>query len=264
MPKRNDGNEQDLRVRPALDAPTLSDNPYDGDACATHGSQTDLNVSAETPDGTLTYNWKDITDTCPAGFSPGEVSKLFIRILKNHFSRPENFIDQRLSQYVYSDNAALSKIRITLNTTFDTKQHETLPTLVVKRGEQKMQRVAMDDFGESGQPMLGLPHFIRFVQGSHRVLCLGATDGFTELLALEVFTLLNCLSPYIRKDLPMHDFQVAGMSEMGVLEELGSTLGVAVESSYTYEYGWTSHEVAPTLHAALARLDVSLERASLE
>jgi hypothetical protein len=276
MPKRNDGNEQDLRVRPELDAKSLDgDNPYDGNSCETAGEQVDLNPNTgepctsppceiDTPDGTLEFDWQDTAAVCPSGYSPLEVDKLYMNILKNHFSDPDKIMDPYLKDYTYSTISRDNNIRIVMNTDFDSTQPDTFPALVIKRGRQRMQRVVMGDRGEAGTPLQGMPHYVRFMQGSHRVLCLGQTDGHTERLAFEVFTLLNCLSPNIRSDLPMHDFQVSDLSEIGLIDDLGNTLGVAVESIYTYEYGWTLKEVAPTLHIARARTTVELEQVSLE
>jgi len=280
MPKRNDGNEEDLRVRPggkSLDGdnPFTGDSPEGSDPCEDgHGDQTDLPRTVDecgdpivteggTPDGGLKFDWQDISDICPQGLSPLNVDRVFIRILKNHFSDPDKIIDPNLKDFVYNDNPDETNIRIVMNTTFDRASVQT-PALVVKRGRQKMQRVVIDDLGETGDVLVGLPHYIRFIQGSHRVLCIGSTDGSTEALAFEVFTILNCLSPNVRRALPFHDFQVSGMSELGLLDDLANNLAVAIESVYSYEYGWTLQEVAPTLKRVLADTTVELEQVSLE
>jgi len=280
MPKRNDGNEEDLRVRPggkSLDGdnPFTGDSPEGSDPCEDgHGDQTDLPRTVDecgdpivteggTPDGGLKFDWQDISDICPQGLSPLNVDRVFIRILKNHFSDPDKIIDPNLKDFVYNDNPDETNIRIVMDTTFDRASVQT-PALVVKRGRQKMQRVVIDDLGETGDVLVGLPHYLRFIPGSHRVLCIGSTDGSTEALAFEVFTILNCLSPNVRRALPFHDFQVSGMSELGLLDDLANNLAVAIESVYSYEYGWTLQEVAPTLKRVLADTTVELEQVSLE
>lgn len=281
MPKRNDGNEQDLRIRPSNDAKSLEgNNPFTGahpenvDPCVEgYGEQVDLpettdscgnTIEIETPDGSLTYDWLDASDVCPEGFSPATLDKLYMRLLKNHFSDPDKIMNPTLKDYTYNTDTQLSKIRIVMNTTFDLGDDGKLPALIVKRGRQRMQRVAIDDFGEGGQPSQGLPHFVRFLQGSHRVLCLGPVDGFTEALAFEVFTLFNCVSPVVRKDLPLHDFQVTDLSEIGILDDLGNTLGVAVESVYAYEYGWTLKYITPTLRTLRTQVSVTLDEVNQE
>jgi len=264
MPLRNDGNEQDLRVRPELNAPSLaSDNPFTGegreqpDFCEDgHGSQVDAPPIITTPDGQFTYNWLSTAEICPSGFSPKTTSLLFMRLLKNHFSNPDNIMDPLLKSYVYSEDPTLSKIRIVLNTNYSSNVGQ-VPALVVKRLEQKMTRVVLDDFGDGGDPLMGLPHFVRFVNGGHRVICTGQADGFMEALAFEVFSLLNCVSPVIRRALPMHDFQVLGMSEVGILEDLGQTFGITIDSTYIYEYGWLIENIAPVVHGA--RTDVTAQ-----
>lgn len=271
MPKRNDGNEEDLRIRPGAHS-LDSDNPFTGaapegkDICEEgHGSQTDLpEDGADTPDGTLPYDWQDITDLCPSGFSPRLVDVFFQRILRNHFSDPDKIISELLKDLVYSDDPDESGIRIVMNTSFDTRQAGKTPSLVVKRGRQRVQRIAIDDLGERGDGLQGTPHYVRVVQGSHRILVVGSADGFTEELAFEVFTLLTCLSPNIRRDLPFLDFQLTDMSELGILEDLGNRLAVAIESVYAYEYGWTLKEVTPVMKRVLTQTSVELRQVTLE
>jgi hypothetical protein len=86
-------------------------------------------------------------------------------------------------------------------------------------------------------------------------MCLGTADGFVEELAYEVYDLFNAVSPVLRTELPLHDFQVSGMSEVGILEELGSTLGVAIDLTYAFEYSWTVEYRTPTL--ARTRVDLT-------
>lgn len=267
MPKRNDGNEQDLRIRPSADAPSLEgDNPFTGarpegaGPCDEHGTQTNLPVEVEPPDGSsFSFDWSDQTNYCPEGFSNRSVNTLLMGILKSHFFFEENIIQEAIKRFTWNPDPALSNIRIVMNTTWDAAQAGKLPAIVIKRGGQKQQRVVFNDKGETGDPVYeGTTRHVRFVQGSHRILCMAETDGETESLVEEVNDLLSCVSPVIRSDLPMHDFQVTTLSEVGTLDDVGGSLAAVVEVAYSYEYAWTLKRIGPTLSGTTVGVDAEL------
>lgn len=270
MSKRNDGNEDDLRVRPFLDAKSLeSDNPFTGahpddkDPCEDgHGEQ--VEIPPTPPDNgdseESNYDWSDSSLYCPQGFSKATLNKFFMRVLKNHFSNADNIFNEELKSFVYSPNPQESKIRIVMNTDFNTFDGARLPAIVVKRGRQRYQRIVMGDRGSGGEPITeGTQHYARAAQGTHRILTMAVQDGVTELLGDEVDFLFQCLSPVFRSSaIPFHDFQVTDCSELGFVEDLGNQLAVAIECVYVYEYGWTLRQVAPRLRGTNVDLDVTL------
>jgi hypothetical protein len=276
MPKRNDGNEQDLRVRPTLDAkPLEADNPFTGakppdkGPCDEHGTQIDLPAQppcgtgggvVTTPSGVtpVGFDWTDPSDVCPRGFDNQTVDKLFMRILKNHFSRTDCRFYEVTKQFVYSDDPKVSTIRIAMNTTFDMASAGQMPAIVVRRGRQEFKRVAMGDRNESIPQDGASRGYSRFQTGSHRLICVSSANGFVEQFAYEVFDLMNAVSPVVRTDLPMHDFQAAGISEVGILDENGSAYGVSIDVAYTFEYSWTTQYIAPTLAGGRVALAASL------
>lgn len=268
MPKRNDGNEQDLRVRPDLDAPSLDqDNPFTGarpdgaDECDEHGNQIDIppDPPVTTPEEPLP-DYLDTSVVCPRGFDNLAMDNLIITALKNHFSQPDCIFYDNVKPFIWLPDANESKIRIVMNTNFDAAQSGQMPALVVKRGRQKMQRAVMGDLGERLGDDGNAQSYVRFQQGSHRILCLATADGFSEALAYEVYDFFNKESPVLRSYLPIHDFQVDGMSELGILEDLGQTFAVAIDILYVFEYGWTVEFNAPTLARSAVSLTATLQQ----
>jgi hypothetical protein len=265
MPKRNDGNEQDLRVRPFNDAPSLAgDNPFTGDIpdgkdpCTDgYGSQTDIPVTISTPDGPYNYNWADLSYVCPNGFSTRSLNRFFVALLKNHFSNADNIFRDNLKQYIYSSDPSINKIRIVMNTAWDPNSVGLLPAIVVKRGQQQPIRITIGDRGSMDSVLQGDGRYVRCVQGVHKLLCIGDVDGLTEELGQEVMDLLTCLSPAFRQDLPFHDFQVDGLSELGLMDDLGSSLATVVQCTYAYEYAWTMERVAPNLRVVKADINTT-------
>lgn len=262
MPKRNDGNEQDLRVRPELDAPSLSgDNPYDGgeDSCGRKGTQVDLEVSTPSGSTTLSYDWADILSVCSKGFDVQSLNVFFMRVLKSHFSNPDNFMNQELSDLVYSDDEQESNLRIAMNTEFDRSSGGKQPAIIVKRGPQKPSRIVVDDLGESGDFQNGEPVHTQEVTGMHSMIVTSTADGLTELLSQEVFDLFNCLSPVFRRILPVYDFSVGGLDSTAVLESNGQLYGVKVVCQYKYDYSWGLRWTGPVLRFFTSNITSELE-----
>lgn len=273
MAKRNDGNEQDLRVRPELDAHPLTDNnPYDGQTCEDKGEQVNLPVPPVPPDPPVPpeppgppgpdvnpiYDWSSLAGLCPGGFENRSMDQLLSKILKAHFSNADNIVNPTLKSYIYNPVAALSKIRIVMNTNFDQAQAGLFPALVIKRGQQKLSRIVMGDrTGPISEPE-SILKYARMQQGAHKVMALATADGVTEDLANEVYNLLNCLTPVLMAQLPLHDFQVTDLSELGIVEDLGQTFGVVTVVSYAFEYGWAVRYNGPTLRAVTFPTDVTL------
>jgi hypothetical protein len=267
MSKSGDGNTQDLRARPELDSPSLdSDNPFTGehpankDPCVSgHGSQTDFNLEVTNPAGStvLSYDWSDISSICPKGYDPNQITRLIVQILKNHFSDPDNIFYPNLKQYVYT-NDANTGIRIVLNSNWDANQTGKKPAIIIKRGEQKNIRAVIGDKGELLDPTQGETSYVRFFEGSHLVYCVGNVDGETEDLAQEVFSTFTCLSPILRSALPLHDFQVVSLGELGFLEDIGQTMAIPITVTYAYEYGWVVRTIAPPLRGVRLQASVTL------
>lgn len=174
------------------------------------------------------------------------VTAVVMQILMNHFSSPSLIFTESLQQYIWTPNATTTKMRIAQNTTFDASVSGMLPALIVKRGDIKAERRVMGD-RYLVDSLQGISTFVRFHTGTHTVFCVAETDGEAEDLSLEVFDILNFLSPPIVEILPFHDFQIVGIGELGVLEELGNKIGVPVTIQYSYEYGWAVKPIAPRL-----------------
>lgn len=264
MPKRDDGNEQDLRVRQGVDAPSLAgDNPFTGagaDGCDyLHGDQVDHGIDVDsdgqpivhTPsfDGPLGYPWLSTDGLCPRGFDLAILNRLFMRLLKYHFSNPACIFYPAVRQFVYAPDPVVSRISIEMNTTFQLRD-DRKPSLVVFRGPQKPRRMVIGDRGERANVAGGEERYTRLIDGSHRILCVGTADGFVEDLAQEVFDFLNAASPLLRRDWPLHDFQTVGISQAGVFKDIGDEFGVAIDTAYTYEYSWTIVRDRPVINGA--------------
>lgn len=260
MPLTNDGNERDVRIRPDAAPIAGADENLSGPVpvgapCATVGVQIDLPPSGytvETPSGSFnqTYNWADLAALCPRGLDMRTIETLLFQIVVSHFSSASRIINPALKGLIYSPNPSQTKIRIALNTTFDLPLSTKLPAVILKRGEQKFSRIGLNDRGERTFPTpSGVYPFVRNSEGTHSLIAVSSVPGETENLANELLDAFTCVSPVLRSELPFADFEVAGVSELQLSDELGNRSVVAVQLSYKYELGWTMRYATPLVGA---------------
>lgn len=270
MPLTNDGNERDVRLRPDVapipgaDADLKGPIPP-GTPCDTNGVQTDLPPSGytiQTPssDFDQTYDWASLAKICPRGFDMRTIETLIFQIVVTHFSDPSRIINPELKDLVYSPNPITTKLRVVLNTTYDLATSTKLPAVIVKRGEQKFGRIGLNDRGErSFTTQSGVVPFVRRVDGLHQLIAASSVPGETENLANELVDAFTCVSPVLRSQLPLADFEVAGVSELQVSDELGNRSIVVVQLAYKYELGWTLRYATPLVGAIQVRTLVDVQ-----
>jgi hypothetical protein len=203
------------------------------------------------PDWVFRHNFDRIRELCSVGLSPRMLSGVIMRLLKNHFSDPALILTPNLRQYIYSDDALKSRIRIVKSANFDATTAGQYPALIVRRLPLQSQRHSMGDrtdtFGNiQDEQMRGIQRHSRFITGAHRIFCLAENEAESEDLAQEVFDLLSFLSPAVVGYLPFHDFAVTAMGDQGVLDDTPA-IGVAVDVTYAYEFAWTLQALAPRL-----------------
>ncbi len=223
------------------------------------GDQQDLN--APTDPSVVTYvqrhNLQDLRPLCAAGLSPSIVTGVIMQLLARHFASPGLIMTENLKQYVFTGDPATNKIRITTNTRFDPKSAGLFPALVIKRGGLKTDRKVMGDRLPVSQDEqdAGVSSYVRFHEGSHQVYVIAESDGEAEDLALECFDYLTFLSPVMVDLFPFHDFQVASIGPLGVLEAMGNQIGIQIQLDYVYEYAWSVQPIAPRLKTVSTTID---------
>jgi hypothetical protein len=269
MPKRDDGNEQDVRIHPTaepIEGATENLNVpigHTGEGC-TQGTQTDLTGPAigatlPTSDLLVLYDWTSIQGICPKGFDIRSLDKLIFKLVSGHFASADTIINSSLKKYIYTNDPNTTKIRIAYNTRFAPASDERTPAIIIKRLAQAGNRIVIGDRSEERDPSEienGIARYVRQVQGGHRLVAISTVDGEAEALAAECWEFLNCLSPILRRILPLHDFQVMNMGELGIMQDMGNLLGVPIDLAYIYEYAWTLTTQAPKISGI--RLDAQV------
>lgn len=257
MPELNQGSEPFPAVRPGatpIDTSLTTPVGQPDNNCAPVGTQTDIPanpnvpgisvpVDPDAPGGTKEkFNWLDpayIAQLCTDGLSPRAVDQILWRVLVSHFVDPDNLFNQDLDYLVFNENQAQGTIRIAMNTTFDATAAERLPALIIKRGQQESRRIVIGDLASTPGVTSNERRYVRRLIGSHQIMIISAVDGEVEALSLEVLDLLTCVSPVLVSLYPFGDFQVAGLSEMQLMSQVGNKYGVMLGMQYQYEYGWS-------------------------
>jgi hypothetical protein len=218
------------------------------------GAQTDLNAPPTSPP-LQTYvqasNLNQLHTLCQYGMSPSLTTSVLMVVVSAHFGNPNLIFTDNLKQYTWT-NDATTKIRIVQNTHFDPTVAGLLPAVVFARGAQASQRLVINDQMpvDTREQALGIGRHVRMMVGTHRIMCIAAADRESEDLALEVFDVLTFLSPILRSQgYPFNQFEVTSLGQLGVLEDMGNVIGVPIDVSYAYAYGWAVQPLAPTLKA---------------
>jgi hypothetical protein len=216
------------------------------------GSQVNLGVQrpavADGQEWLTNHTLGNPNPACALGLSPLGITTILTKLLTTHFSDPDTIMSPSLKQYVWSQDPQVSKLRITQATRFDPRSTGQFPALVIKRGNQVSERKVLGDQGDSEDPRwaeTGEVPYLRFMQGEHQVFAVAEVDGEAEDLGIEVFEALTYLSPQILGAYMFMNFEVVGLSELGLLEEMGNKVGTSVSIRYAYELAWTLAPLAP-------------------
>ena len=191
---------------------------------------------------------REPSSLCALGISPLGITNELMKLMTTHFSSAELIMQPSLKQYRWNPDTTLTKIRIVPATRFDPKTQGLFPAVVIKRGNLTSERVVMgdmaDDIDENWAQQGRIP-YSRFVEGQHQLFCIAEADGEAEDLGAEVFETLTYLSPSMLAAYGFHSFEVIGLSELGLLEEMGNRVGTSVTVKYRYELAWTLVPLAP-------------------
>ena len=248
MPKRNDGNESAIQLNKTATIIVPSGSVFPPTANIVPPSQVNIPASGPVsvphdPAATaLTYAWWDSTGVCPNGLDARAVDRIVMKLVVSHFINAANIASPFLlaAGCVYNENPSLSGLRIVPFSLWDAATANKKPSVVIKRGQQTVQRLAIGDKASRNTDTGSNTYaYTRLVMGEHYLICSSQENGEIEELAVEVFNMITGYSPIVRSLLPFVDFAVTGLSPMQAGDELGTSFTAAVKIEYKYELGWT-------------------------
>ena len=262
MAKQGDGNDTDLRIRKYVSAPNLSgDNPMTGTypsdktPCEDeHGTQT-THITPLVPTLYSDYDWRSF-DICENGWNPILVSRLFVRFLKAHFSQVACRNYPETAQYIYNDTAGIGNIRIELATAPTASTEGLMPALLVQRGEQAVERIAIHDVDCGSGPQRP---FVRMAKGSFAIHALATSDVFADYLLCEAFDALSFVAPEMRECFQFFEFAPDKVSPVVPLDESGRKFRGTLAVTVGYAYAWKMQPLLDTIAYVTSPLHLQLE-----
>lgn len=173
------------------------------------------------------------------------LTSLFRLWLINHFGDPAKIVLPSLKKCVWKNNPQTG-ITIESVTTWDPRQTQNRPALVLKRGSWRRIKLGIGD-KYMGVDATGQHYMSNWWQGTHTVFCLASQDGEVEQLASEVFQELNEFADPVRRHTGMKNLAVAEAGEVSILEESTQHFVVPINLVYAVEESWILRQEAPFL-----------------
>lgn len=205
--------------------------------------QVDEVIVGGEPDDPSVYSPYNFDEICSDGWSPRVIGKIVMGVLISHFMDAANIRDTWLQEFVWTSDPNTSKIRIAMNTHWDSRQAGQVPSLNVKQGPFKSQQISLGDrnyYSRADQQQ----NYARHGEGAYSVVVSGKSDGFVIRLATEVFHLFNAQFSFIRETYPLHRLEATGMTGAQPSDR-GDHLFIAqVGVGYAYEFGWARCDAA--------------------
>lgn len=203
-----------------------------------------------------------------SGIRMHQLSGVFLRGIRRHFSRPGNLEDLELrraaeetDQYIwhgadngYSVTSEKSQLLIESAYVWERAREMNRPAIIVARGAQQNQNNKLsvfDDsvthyggFPEDALPEAGIQH-VKLKSGRHIVTVAATSAEAVELLLTETERLLSQTAPIWRVECGFEELQVDELTDMQLLPEAAQFFASRIVLSYSYLDRWTVSAVEP-------------------
>lgn len=217
---------------------------------ATESGASDATQGSVDANGFHQFTFREISILCnDIGLSPEMVEGIIAQLLVQHFSDPTGIIYPELQGYLWTADPVTRKIQILPVNKWEEVAAGKMPAVVYSDLGQTMQRLAIGDQFYV-RPSGGYAEaFSRVCQGHHRIMCIGETDGSSNILASEVARWFTEFAPMIVRSLPFLDFEVIQRDPPKAFNALGGRIGVALTLKYSYIWAWELAPAGPPLKA---------------
>ena len=217
---------------------------------------------------------------CSTFLAPNVLTGVFLRLLQEHFSKPENLIyngasevgKKQLEGYIWDEDNAKTRIQIQSVWRYNAQDIQRRPALYVKRNQWTTQRIAIDD-GQSARGVsrdsiniadpapkdvvdISGAYHSKLILGSHTIFCVGSVGegAEAELLGAEVFDYLQSFAPILRGELKLLRLEVQSLEPIGMLDEATEHYVVPVVVAYGFSWTWRITAKAPWLKSLAIEL----------
>ena len=194
----------------------------------------------------------EVLALCDEGWRPLSLTKLFLYILRSHFSDARNIEAPVLQDKLWTAGEATG-ILIEPVGRWRPQLTEKRPAVIVKRNGLKALRQGLDDRMMLGRGPEGAKRlYATYMQGSHTMFCMAGESAEAEVLGAEVYRELLEFGPETRRAMSLHRFQMVDVSELSLVEEATENFVVAVTVAYVFEEAWEITPVASKIGGIVA------------
>lgn len=183
--------------------------------------------------------------------SPFELTGVLVRLLQYYFADADRIKNENLKSLTWTENSRTSNIQIVPSFTIDRSQNFKLPLLSVTRGPitpvsipSPLQNLPVQVFLSGGgmptRELTSSTSYVRFIQGSHKVLCVATSGAEAEALCEEIFNRFLMFAPAIKSDFGLDNLDIATVAETQKVEENFPIRGyvATIDFKWQRQQGW--------------------------
>lgn len=177
---------------------------------------------------------------CATGETPLILTGVFIQILRNLFSTPDNIENTNVKPYLWNKDPKLTRILIEEVYNWTPENIQQRPAILVKRQDWKTRKIAIADKIHGPPSETGFDEAQQLVNitGGHTMFCLGTTGAQAELIGTEVYLCLIGFSMVIREQFRLGLFAVSGIGAVTKFDECAEHFAVPVNVEYEFSHSW--------------------------
>jgi len=191
------------------------------------------------------------------GLKPHILTGVFLQICRALFSDPEAISEDALKRYIWHPDPKLSRILIEAMYRWKTEDVQARPSVIVKRGAWRIEKLGLGDNFLGGTPETGFDEAEHMTSGvgTHVISCLGTTGLEAELVGTEVYQAFLGFSKVIREQFCLGQFNVSEVGPVGRFEESSTHFVVPITLTYKFFIRWDLLRQTPEWMRTSFRID---------
>jgi hypothetical protein len=181
---------------------------------------------------------------CSLGPRPQIMTGLFVSLLRQHFSSPDNIDSAIFRERLFRDapdEDASGTLLIEDATVWTPTRTQMRPGIIVKRnGWQHNKQFTLDS--RAGIDKDGHVQYTKLLRGSHTIFCIAREGAETEVLAAEVYRFFMHFGMVFRHYFGLLMFELVEIGAPAYLEEAPDCFVVPITIGYGWAETWTVQE----------------------
>ena len=184
------------------------------------------------------------------GHLPVIVSGALLWLVRNFFVSEDIIMRPSLRGYVWNAVPEQSKIYIGMAEAWNPKTVQQRPAVLIKRNLFGSRRYVIGDAEKTGSP----ESFSRLLSYQYGIICISKSSVECEELATEVYFKLMQLSPVIKDDLGLGQFDALDVGSMTKIPDAQDCWQNTITVGMSAVYGWTIQSLEPLISGINLRI----------